>query len=58
LYFVQFQKDGAENPNQPFWLLAFDYGRHINRAYIQWADEALAALHKMESKASPRKEMR
>jgi DNA-binding PadR family transcriptional regulator len=54
----RFQKDSAENPNQPFWLLAFDYGKHVNRAYIQWADEALATLHKMESKTSPRKEMR
>ena len=43
----QFQKDNAENPNQPFWELAFDYGKHVNRAYIQWAEEALTSLHKM-----------
>lgn len=44
----RFQKEGAENPNQPFWQLAFDYGKHVNQAYIRWADEALASLRKME----------
>jgi DNA-binding PadR family transcriptional regulator len=47
----QFQKGDAENPNQPFWQLAFDYGKHVNQAYIQWADEAIALLRKMENRS-------
>lgn len=46
----QFHIDRAENPNHPFWQLAFDYGKHVNRAYIQWAQKALASLRKMEKK--------
>ena len=45
----QFQINRAENPNHPFWQLAFDYGKHVNRAYIQWAEEALTSLRKMET---------
>ncbi|CAB1060489.1 Transcriptional regulator, PadR family [Olavius sp. associated proteobacterium Delta 1] len=46
----------TDDPNLPYWLLAFDYGKHVNEAYIQWAEKALAALHNMENKTSSRKE--
>ena len=45
----------VDDPNIPFWQLAFSYGEHVNRAYIEWAEEALEALCKMEYKTSSRK---
>ena len=45
----RFKTDAADNPNMPFWQLAFDYGEHVNRAYIQWAEKALGALRKMKT---------
>jgi len=45
----------VDDPNLPFWQLAFTYGEHVNRAYINWAEEALAALRKMENKTTSRK---
>ena len=47
--------EGADNPNLPFWRLAFKYGEYINRAYVQWAEEALTALRKMETNPQVRK---
>jgi len=44
----RFKTDAADNPNMPFWQLAFDYGEHVNRAYIQWAEKAIGALRKMK----------
>ena len=44
----------TDNPNVPFWRLGFKYGETVNRAYIRWANEALAALRKMEPN-SPKK---
>ena len=44
----------TDNPNFPFWRLAFKYGEYINRAYIEWADEALAELRKMDKDSATR----
>jgi len=43
-----FERQEDENPNLPFWRLAFGYGEHVNRAYINWAEEAIASLSEME----------
>ena len=43
-----FEHQEVDDPNIPFWRLAFGYGEHVNRAYIKWAEEALAALREME----------
>ena len=50
----RFTQEEVDDPNLPFWQLAFAYGEHVNRAYINWAEEALATLRKMESKTSSR----
>ena len=44
----RFEPDEVDDPNMPFCQLAFAYGEHINRAYINWAEEAVASLRKME----------
>ncbi|MBT8369799.1 MAG: hypothetical protein KJO34_02480, partial [Deltaproteobacteria bacterium] len=44
--------EAADNPNLPFWRLGFKYGATVNRAYIRWAEEALASLRKMETNRS------
>jgi PadR family transcriptional regulator AphA len=51
----RFINEEVDDPNIPFWQLALSYGEHVNRAYIEWAEEALAALRKMENKISYRK---
>ena len=43
----RFQNESAENRNLQFWLIAVEYGRYVNQAYIQWAGKALTALRKM-----------
>ena len=52
----RFKNEEVDDHNIPFWQLAFSYGEHVNRAYIEWAEEALAALRKMDDTASTRKE--
>ncbi len=52
----RFEHEEVDDPNMPFWQLALNYGEHVNRAYINWTEEALAALRKMDNKASTRKE--
>ena len=49
-----FGNEEVDDPNMPFWQLALSYGEHVNRAYINWAQEALASLRKMENKTSSR----
>jgi DNA-binding PadR family transcriptional regulator len=46
----RFEQEEMDDPNIPFWQLAFSYGEHVNRAYIQWAEEAIAALRRMKNK--------
>ena len=45
----RFKHEEIDDPNMPFWQLAFSYGEHVNRAYINWAEEAIASLRKMET---------
>ncbi len=52
----RFINEEVDDPNIPFWQLAFSYGEHVNRAYIEWAEETLEALRKMDDTASTRKE--
>jgi PadR family transcriptional regulator AphA len=52
----RFINEEVDDPNIPFWQLAFSYGEHVNRAYIEWAEETLAALRKMDDTDSTRKE--
>ncbi len=51
----RFEHEEVDDPNIPFWRLALSYGEHVNRAYIEWAEETLEALRKMEYKTSSRK---
>ena len=46
----RFDQEEVDDPNMPFWQLAFAYGEHVNRAYINWAEEALASLRGMDTK--------
>ena len=45
------EQEEDDDPNMPFWQLAFSYGEHVNRAYIEWAKEAIASLRNMEPKS-------
>jgi len=47
-----FDHQEVDDPNLPFWRLAFGYGEHVNRAYINWAEETIAALREMQNKTS------
>ena len=49
----RFNNEEVDDPNLPFWQLAFAYGEHVNRAYINWAEEAIASLRQMESNSEP-----
>ena len=48
---ARFQNEAGENSNLQFWLIAIEYGRYVNRAYLQWAEKALTALRNMEIKS-------
>jgi DNA-binding PadR family transcriptional regulator len=50
----RFENEEIDDPNMPFWRLAFNYGEHVNRAYINWAQEAIEALQEMQNKESSR----
>ncbi|UCD78155.1 MAG: PadR family transcriptional regulator [Desulfobacterales bacterium] len=52
----QVETTETDNPNLPFWLMALDYGKHVNEAYIQWAEKILTVLHDMENDNSSRKD--
>ena len=47
----EFEHQEVDEPNMPFWQPAFNYGEHMNRAYVNWAEEALAALSEMDQKS-------
>ena len=44
----KFDNAEVDDPNMPFWRLAFGYGEHVNRAYVKWAEEAIALLREMD----------
>jgi DNA-binding PadR family transcriptional regulator len=43
----EFQKEAGENSDLPYWLIAVEYGRYVNQAYIKWAEKAMAVLNEM-----------
>lgn len=43
----QIKTEFADNSNLPYWLLTVSYGRHVNRALLDWCDESLAKLNRM-----------
>jgi len=45
----RFEQEAVDDPNMPFWQLAFSYGEYVNRAYVKWAEEAIASLRKMKN---------
>jgi len=52
----QFETTKTDNPNLLFWLMALDFGKHVNEAYIQWAEKTLMALDQMEANNVSRKD--
>lgn len=52
----QFETTKTDNPNLLFWLMALDFGKYVNEAYIQWAEKTLMALDQMEANNVSRKD--
>jgi DNA-binding PadR family transcriptional regulator len=42
-------KDYGNDPAMPFLKIALRYGHHVNRAYLQWADEAISELKALQA---------
>ena len=40
--------DHKDNPHLPYWLMTVKYGQYVNKAYLRWSKETLAALRGME----------
>jgi hypothetical protein len=53
---LELQEDHAGD--RPYWLLTVSAGEHTARAAIAWAEEALAALEKMDASLDARKQRR
>ena len=45
---ARLRKDAAESPDLPYWLMTLRYGELEGRARLQWCDETLATLRKIE----------
>jgi DNA-binding PadR family transcriptional regulator len=41
-------RDYRNDPAMPYLKLALRYGRYVNRAYLQWADEAISELKALQ----------
>lgn len=41
-------RDYGNDPAMPYLKLALRYGRYVNRAYLQWADEAISELKALQ----------
>jgi PadR family transcriptional regulator, regulatory protein AphA len=50
----QLQKDEANDPHLPYWLMTLNYGRHHSGAVLKWCKETLAELDEIESKGKRR----
>lgn len=50
----QLQKEEANDPQLPYWLMTLNYGRHYSTAISKWCKETLAELDKLESKGKRR----
>ena len=46
----QMETGYLEGPSKPYMKLALRYGHRVNRAYLDWADEAIAALKALQKK--------
>jgi PadR family transcriptional regulator, regulatory protein AphA len=51
----QLQRDEANDPQLPFWLMTLNYGRHHSGAILKWCKETLEELERLESK-EPRRQ--
>lgn len=47
----QMEKEYPQGPAKPYLKLALRYGQHVNRAYLDWADEAIAVLNSLENES-------
>jgi DNA-binding PadR family transcriptional regulator len=41
----------ANKPNLPYMLMTVSYGQHVNQALLQWCEETLSALKKMNQRS-------
>ena len=42
------ENEYREEPALPYLKLALKYGQYVNRAYLEWADEAIAELKSLQ----------
>jgi hypothetical protein len=42
------REDHPDDPDQPYYLLTVDYGKKVVQACLDWCDESLANLQKMD----------
>ena len=45
---------GSSHPEVPYWLMTLSYGEHRCRALLQWCDETLRALRRLERRPAGR----
>jgi PadR family transcriptional regulator, regulatory protein AphA len=43
----------AAHPELPYWLITLSYGRHRARALLDWCDETLRALRRLQRQPRP-----
>ncbi|HEY6414509.1 MAG TPA: PadR family transcriptional regulator [Edaphobacter sp.] len=48
------RKDVAGDPQQPYWLMTVNFGRHRSAALMKWSRETLKELEKLEKSAKRR----
>lgn len=44
----QLSRQHADHPELPYWLMTVSYGRHRSEAVVEWCDETLAGLAKLQ----------
>jgi DNA-binding PadR family transcriptional regulator len=42
-------REKAENPSLPFWLITVDYGKRYSKFLLEWSEATLEKLSKMEN---------
>lgn len=45
---------GSSHPDHPYWLMTLSFGEHRCRALLQWCDETLRTLRRLERRPQPR----
>jgi len=48
------EKEAANDPQQPFWLMTLSYGEHMARAQQKWCDETLKELEDRKKQQTKR----